>query len=555
MNYHPNIRDKLRRAYYLKGPFQPVTHKFPCRNFGKGTRRFNPAWFSAYSNWLEYSIGKDAAFCLCCFLFKPDIGEQSGGDSFVGEGFSNWKKSERLKIHVGGPNILHNQAWRSCEALMNQNQHIPTIFYKQTDQARIEYRTRLTASIECIRYLLHQRLAFRGHDESEDSNNQGNFLTLLRFHADHNKDVKAVVLENAPANLKLTLHEIQKEIINSISTEIINFIIRDAFFSILIDESRDVSIKEQMAIVLRYVKNGSIIEHFIGMVHVRDATALSLKAAIDNLALVAVAKNHSQIFTFFLFVTNVVNVVEASCKRRDMLREKQIVKVIERLNNGELSSGQGLNQSTSLIRPGDTRWGSHYVLEMTNELSKALQRKDQDIVNAMSLVKVCKQRLQMTREDGWDSLLEEVSSFCERYGIDVPNMDDKFFAQGRRRRKMEEMTNLRYYRVELFYSVIDMQLQELNSRFSEASSELLLCMSCLCPDDSFLTFDKQKIIRFAEYYPKEFSTVKLRELDSQLANYIIDVRSTSSFEGLKGISTLAKKMVKAKKDKVYPLVY
>ena len=41
---------------------------------------------------IGYSIAKDAAFCLCCYLFKLDIGEQAGGDSFVSEGFSNWKK-------------------------------------------------------------------------------------------------------------------------------------------------------------------------------------------------------------------------------------------------------------------------------------------------------------------------------------------------------------------------------------------------------------------------------------------------------------------------------
>jgi len=51
-------------------------------------RRFNPAWFGAYPTWLEYSIAKDAAFCLYCYLFKS----KGGIDLFVGEGFSNWKK-------------------------------------------------------------------------------------------------------------------------------------------------------------------------------------------------------------------------------------------------------------------------------------------------------------------------------------------------------------------------------------------------------------------------------------------------------------------------------
>jgi hypothetical protein len=39
-------------------------------------------------------------------------------------------------------------------------------------------------------------------------------------------------------------------------------------------------------------------------------------------------------------------------------------------------------------------------LGITNELSQALQRKDQNILNAMKLVEVSKQRLQAMREEG-----------------------------------------------------------------------------------------------------------------------------------------------------------
>ena len=46
-------------------------------------RRFVRGWFDDYKNWLEYSIEKDAAYCLCCYLYRPDVGEQSGGDSFI----------------------------------------------------------------------------------------------------------------------------------------------------------------------------------------------------------------------------------------------------------------------------------------------------------------------------------------------------------------------------------------------------------------------------------------------------------------------------------------
>ena len=64
---------------------------------GQVLRRFNPSWFNEFPIWLEYSIAKDSTFYLYCYLFKLEIGEQIGGsDSFVGEGFSNWKKKEKF---------------------------------------------------------------------------------------------------------------------------------------------------------------------------------------------------------------------------------------------------------------------------------------------------------------------------------------------------------------------------------------------------------------------------------------------------------------------------
>ena len=67
--------------------------------------------------------------------------------------------------------------------------------------------------------------------------------------------------------------------------------------------------------------------------------------------------------------------------------------------------------------------------------------------------------------------------------------------------------------MELFYAAIDTQLQELNNRFNEVNTDLLLCMASLCPNDSFYAFDKKKLVHFAEYYSKDFSTVDLMVLD------------------------------------------
>ncbi|XP_050369055.1 uncharacterized protein LOC126787176 [Argentina anserina] len=313
---------------------------------------------------------------------------------------------------------------------------------------------------------------------------------------------------------------------------------------------------------------------------------------LQYLAIVAVAENYILIFDLFIFVGTLVNVAGSSCKRRDSLREKHVAKIIEELNSGVISSGRGLNQETTLKPPGDTSLSSYYgtllsiinsfpslvelleeikddgsssdqrqdasrlldslesfdfvfslhlmkiLLGITSHLSQALQRRDQDIVNAMNLVKVCRDQLQNMRDNGWDSLLAQVVSLCEKYEIDIPNMDDVPIILGKSRRRAPKVTNMHRYKVELFTAVIDMQLQELNDHFTETTTELLLCMSCLSSANSFLAFNKEKIIRVVEFYPQDFSAVSLLALENELDTYISDMRSSDLFTKLKGISEL-----------------
>ena len=179
---------------------------------------------------------------------------QSGGDSFVGEGFKNWKKKERIDIHVGGPTSSHNVAVAKCYTLMNESEHIQTVMAKHSDQARTEYKIRLMASVKCVPHLLKYALSFRGHDELIESRRPGNYIRLLRFLIDSNADVDVVVLRNAPQNNMLVASDIQKDIVSVCALETIKLIINelgDSHFSILIDESRDISVKEQLAVVIR----------------------------------------------------------------------------------------------------------------------------------------------------------------------------------------------------------------------------------------------------------------------------------------------------------------
>ena len=76
--------------------------------------------------------------------------------------------------------------------------------------------------------------------------------------------------------------------------------------------------------------------------------------------------------------------------------------------------------------------------------------------------------------------------------------------RGRSRRDGFTVTNLHHYRAEIFYVVVDKICAEMNHRFSEATTEILLCFSCLDPSNSFSKFDINKLARL-EIYDADFS--------------------------------------------------
>ena len=184
-------------------------------------------------------------------------------------------------------------------------------------------------------------------------------------------------------------------------------------FCLLVDKSVDVSDKEHMAVVLRYVdRSGAIKERLIGVVHVKETSASCIKTNIDylfekygltmkqvrgqgydgasnmrgefnglralimreniskyyvhcfarqlQLVIVAVVKKNDDVSDFFDMLSLLINVGGASCKRKDMIRDSQQKRVKKAIGCDQLSTGTGLNQEQSLQRAGDTRWGSHY---------------------------------------------------------------------------------------------------------------------------------------------------------------------------------------------------
>ncbi|XP_057443819.1 uncharacterized protein LOC130735968 [Lotus japonicus] len=283
---------------------------------------------------------------------------------------------------------------------------------------------------------------------------------------------------------------------------------------------------------------------------------------------------------------NVKNVVN-----KPVQRVISIVKNIE-IANDEIETGRGGNQIGTLQRPGDTRWSSHlnsithllrlynatttvledlaiegstysqrgdatyafkslmsfefvFILHLMKELMgicdklcQALQKKTQDILNAICLVSTTKSLIQELRDFCWNSLLQNVRSFCDTRSIEVSDMSYSFSDIIRSRRQKDKVTIEHHYRIDVLNVVIDYQLKELNSRFSEQATGLLKLSTTLDPKDSFKSFNVEHICSLVEkFYPSYFSGQEKIQLPYELQHYEFDLIKDVNFHNLSTIAT------------------
>ena len=397
-DYPSEIRDQVKRTYVLRGPTQQALGFTYPRKWQSGEwRSFQHHWFGKY-DWLEYSEAKDAAFCFYCYLFfQPGKPEKFGSNVFAKIGYEQWKKAlEKFDKHAASQS--HCNSRLNCDDFMNQRTNVARKFEKHTKEEESRYKIRLSSSLNVARFLIMQADAFRGHDESSTSLNKGTYREMIDWYKDKVETVKDAY-NNGYKNCQMLSPDIQKDITKACAEEVTAVILDEIHgrkFSVLIDESRDVSIKEQMAMILRFVNDeGKVMERFLGLKHIEKCTSVALKEAMVSmisshklsisklrgqgydgasnmrgefngvhklirdenpyafyvhcfahqlqLVVVAVSTSTPAIADFFNYVPLIVNTVGASCMRKDVLLAKHHDKLLEKVENCEIATGRGLN--------------------------------------------------------------------------------------------------------------------------------------------------------------------------------------------------------------------
>ena len=259
-------------------------------------RSFQEAWY-AKKDWLCGSEGMKCLFCWPCLLFRPLRASQTWTETGYSNmhGFlSDCQKHERARAHMQAYKM-----WKTFDV----SERVDTLFSRarreeierHNEEVR-QNREMLRTLSEAVLYLAKQELPFRGHDESTASLNKGNYRELLeclakfdsvferRFHgrlADSERASGGGVFTGVSADIQNDLIECIDMIIQD---QIDKEIQECTFLTIQVDETTDVSTKEQLSAIIRLDRNGEIVERFLKFVNVsQDRSAPAITAIVKEI--------------------------------------------------------------------------------------------------------------------------------------------------------------------------------------------------------------------------------------------------------------------------------
>ncbi|VEN39225.1 unnamed protein product [Callosobruchus maculatus] len=252
-------------------------------------RKFLPKWSATYP-WLQESEEKNgSAICTICteavtanLPLPADPGSQQTKEAFVSIGFSQWnhahdtfKNHEKSKFHFASVQALHSM--KKTKPVIQQ---LSDGKLKEMKEARIALRK----IFESIIFLSKEGLPFRGSFHKEGSFEDSKFNELLKLRAN---DVPELDKWLKRSNQKWLHHSIVEEILKILSDSVLNGIlqaVRNAkYYSIMVDETSDISRLEQVSLCLRHVDEKlNVTEDFVGFYETKNTKSETLFSIVKD---------------------------------------------------------------------------------------------------------------------------------------------------------------------------------------------------------------------------------------------------------------------------------
>lgn len=272
----PTIVDFLIK----KGPMQPTIEDLPTRVFPKDKfgRSFQASWYwkclpgnvNVRRDWLSYSVSSDKMFCHHCLLFGRNINKAWSVD-----GVASWPRAlKSMQIHECSE--AHIEASLKLKLKKISLPILPLLEEKHRRDKAINIEI-VKDLIDITFFLAKNCIAFRGHKESlkEELGNRGNFLDLVHLMSKRSPCLASyktkLQLLTKKQNVSLISNIRQNQLIGSLASAIRTSIQEELktarFFSISVDSTFDLSRKEQISFVVRYINSttGTVSERLIAL--------------------------------------------------------------------------------------------------------------------------------------------------------------------------------------------------------------------------------------------------------------------------------------------------
>lgn len=280
------VSDTQRCDIVKRGPCQ-VNCDFPYNITTK--RRFSAIYYkrtlrngeTVPRSWLIYSQGSDKVFCFCCKLF----GNISSPFSI---GLSTWEGiSKKLKDHENG--AQHKKCFGQWMLLKEGIRNQSTIDMQEMQLLFAEkkfWKSVLERLIDIVIFLAERNLAFRGSKEVLGSPHNGNFLGLFELLAKRDSvlnELQRRIMQHQTKQHYLS-NTVQNELLQIIAKEaekeLLKQLTKAKYFAIMLDCTPDISHREQMSVILRYVhcddEQAIVKEAFFGYLKVNDSSGKGL---------------------------------------------------------------------------------------------------------------------------------------------------------------------------------------------------------------------------------------------------------------------------------------
>ncbi|CAB4040240.1 Hypothetical predicted protein [Paramuricea clavata] len=264
----------------VDGPSQPNLGSYP-RN--QKNRCFRAAWYTSYL-WLEYSIAKDKAFCFACRNFSTSTCKSD--PAFTEVGFSKWSKAMEnnrgFKAHDKcSDHLLSMARWESYNIQKkNPGASIRNMLDPERPSVVENNREYMKTLLEYHQYFCSEEMAYRGHDETDESLNAGKWKEFIKamlrtnptfnqLHSRLTQTYKVYDYTSKGSSLEL-IRAMASEVRHLIEEQID----KTGMYSMLIDECKDNAGHEELSTCFRFVNDkGRVEERYYDLVRLKETDA------------------------------------------------------------------------------------------------------------------------------------------------------------------------------------------------------------------------------------------------------------------------------------------